>query len=176
MQDVCCAELYSCADHHYIVNDQTLDFMRIRLIILILVTTQVTVFGQIKNSWSWDNSGMYHAALDTLIQIVDKHETLSRLLISGDRLNNQMNLPEKIQWLNLKKIDNGFKSKQVTDQDLYVLELELQVNEDIISVNTIMVTSKQNYGYAVAFRFQPTTRTYEIIGINEVSVNVHVYK
>lgn len=150
--------------------------MKTGLAAILILIIHANGFAQVTNSWSADKTGMYYSTIDTLIGVISKDGKWERLIVSEDALKNHEDLPDNISGLAVKSRPGRRKFGNLTDRDLYIVELDLQVNKDIVSVQAILLSKRKSYGYIVDYRYLPTSGTYELEKISEISVNVHSLK
>jgi hypothetical protein len=97
--------------------------MRLLIMIFVLIL-QNSVFGQIINSISADNSGMIYYSVDTLIKTIVKDRNVEKIFLRSD-ISTIRNFPDVIQYINIEKNN---KSKELVIKKMGVNDLLFIIN------------------------------------------------
>ena len=146
--------------------------MRIPLTILTTFFLQTT-FGQIVNSVSADNTGMFYYSVDTLIQTIEKEKRIENIILKADWSTIQ-DFPETIRNIKIVKQDKtkNYKTKGFGDNDVLFKINGLTIIRDQItlSIGTYEKKDKQTTffadgAYIFYFKYLPGTQTYKLTQI-----------
>jgi len=126
--------------------------------------------GQIVNSLSADNTGMYYYSLDSLTKKIKDLKKIERLILRGE-LGVISLFPNSINGLQILK-DNGeqkIKTKNIKSTDVVIKVSDLSIIRDQVTIE--MHTWEKQDGdlrffadvvYIFYFKYLPDTQTYKL--------------
>lgn len=127
---------------------------------------------------------MYYYSIDTLIKSINKEKGLGRVFISTEDLTkNHDELPDNICGIKVIKTDQKVNPKDLKENDILIDDFDIQINQDKIVVSMIVyhkvdnrLTTYKDGGRYFGYKLEPDSKTYKLVSVDEISVNVHFYK
>lgn len=145
-----------------------------RLLTLFLTTIiSHTTFGQVVNSVTADNTGMFYYSVDSLIQTFEKEKRIEKIILNADWSIIQ-DFPETIRNIRIIKQDKtkNYKTKDFGDNDVLFKINGLTIIRDQVTLS-IGTYEKRDKGttffadgaYIFYFKYLPETGTYKLTKI-----------
>ena len=157
--------------------------MRILTIVTAMLFFSRALEAQVTNSWSADISGFYYKSIDTLVRQIKSNKKIQRIIVNTEGLFGHQKFPKAIDNTPIEVITNSIKIKEISPTDIYIKELELNVDGDEVSISCFVLQKPNKYlipygggGYSIFYKLQPDRKTYILKLISEVSVNFHFFK
>ena len=141
-----------------------------RLLVLIFLTVDISVSGQVINNLSPDKTNIYYHAFDSVINTLRLTESFKSISVIGSK-SILKNFPASADNIQLIKLSDGMnKIPKIKADEIRTVIQDVQIIRDQFKISILTWGQKGRLGdglYVFRYQYIPETRTYELKDIKK---------